>query len=197
MSDGRPRIEAPKRSGGDGIPDVFCINEQNDVNIDLQRWRDLALATLKEENVRGATEISIFFVDSETIAELNSEHMGKTGPTDVLAFPLDGVEVMESQGPGAMSRGPARPHFDPDDMPTMLGDVLLCPYVAAQQAPSHAGTLDDEIALLLVHGILHVLGYDHDADDTTARMRQREKDILERHHWQGPAPVGFRQDHNE
>lgn len=197
MSDGRPRIDAPKRSGGDGVPEVFCINEQNDVDVDLQKWRGLALAALQEENVRGAAEISIFFVDSDTIAELNSEHMGKTGPTDVLAFPLDGVEVLESQGPGAISKGPARPHFDPDDIPTMLGDVLLCPSVAAQQAPSHAGTLDDEIALLLVHGILHVLGYDHDADDTTARMRQREKDILERHHWCGLAPVAFRQEHSE
>lgn len=197
MSDGRPRIDAPKRSGGDGVPEVFCINEQNDVDVDLQKWRGLALAALQEENVRGAAEISIFFVDSDTIAELNSEHMGKTGPTDVLAFPLDGVEVLESQGPGAISKGPARPHFDSDDIPTMLGDVLLCPSVAAQQAPSHAGTLDDEIALLLVHGILHVLGYDHDADDTTARMRQREKDILERHHWCGPAPIAFRQEHSE
>jgi probable rRNA maturation factor len=197
MSDGRPRIDAPKKSGGDGAPDVFCINEQNDIKIDLPRWRELALATLQEENVRGAAEISVFFIDAETIAELNSEHMGKTGPTDVLAFPLDGVEVMESQGPGAMSKGPARPHFDPDDIPTMLGDVVLCPYVAAQQAPSHAGTLDDEIALLLVHGILHVLGYDHDVEEATTRMRQREKHILERHHWNGPAPAQFRQEHSE
>jgi probable rRNA maturation factor len=197
MSDGRPRIDTPKKSGGDGAPDVFCINEQNDIEIDLPRWRELALATLQEENVRGAAEISVFFIDAETIAELNSEHMGKTGPTDVLAFPLDGVEIMESQGPAAMSKGPARPHFDPDDIPTMLGDVLLCPYVAAQQAPSHAGTLDDEIALLLVHGILHVLGYDHDVEEATTRMRQREKHILERHHWNGPAPAQFRQEHSE
>jgi probable rRNA maturation factor len=197
VSDGRPRIDAPKRAGGDGVPDVFMSNEQIDVDIDLERWRLLALATLQHENVRGAAEINIFFVDQETIAELNSEHMGKTGPTDVLAFPLDGAEALESQGPGAMSRGPARPHFDPDDIPTMLGDVLVCPYVAAQQAPSHAGTLDDEIALLLVHGILHVLGYDHDVDEATTRMRQRERDILERHHWNGPAPVAFRQEHSE
>jgi probable rRNA maturation factor len=69
--------------------------------------------------------------------------------------------------------------------------------VAAQQAPSHAGTLDDEIALLLVHGILHVLGYDHDVEEATTRMRQREKHILERHHWNGPAPAQFRQEHSE
>jgi probable rRNA maturation factor len=197
VSDGRPRIDAPKRAGGDGIPDVFMSNEQSDVDINLERWRLLALATLQEEKVRGGAEISIFFIDQETISELNSEHMGKVGPTDVLAFPLDGADVLESHGPGAVSRGPARPHFDPDDIPTMLGDVLLCPYVAVQQAPSHAGTIDDEIALLLVHGILHVLGYDHDTDEATARMRQREKEILERHHWHGSAPVAFRQDHSE
>lgn len=197
MTDGRPRIRAPRRAGGDGVPEVFCVNEQNDEAIDLERWRELSVQTLMAEGVRGGTEITIFFIDSDAIAELNQEHMGKTGPTDVLAFPLDGIEILETQGPGAISRGPSRGHFDPDDIPTMLGDVLVCPYVARQQAPSHAGTFDDEIALLLVHGILHVLGYDHDTDEATANMRSRERAILEAHHWNGPAPSGFRQEHDQ
>lgn len=179
------------------MPEVYCGDEQSDVAVDLARWRDLALATLAEEKVRGACELSVFFVDESTISEMNSEYMGKTGATDVLAFPVDGVEVAESQGPGALSRGPARPHPDHDDMPTLLGDVVICPTVAERQAPDHAGNPDDEVALLVVHGILHVLGYDHDDEPATAAMRVREREILEKHHWGGPAPVGFRQDHDE
>lgn len=179
------------------MPEVFCGDEQSDVAVDLARWRSLALATLAHEGVRGACELSVFFVDEESIADLNNDHMGKTGSTDVLAFPMDGVEVMDLQGPGALTRGPARPHPDHDDVPTLLGDVVVCPAVAQRQAPTHAGTLDDEIALLVVHGILHVLGYDHDTDDATVRMRERELAVLTSHHWHGPAPGAFRQEHDE
>jgi probable rRNA maturation factor len=179
------------------VPEVFCGDEQSDVAIDLPRWRSLALEVLQAEGVRGACELSVFFVDEATIADLNNDYMGKSGPTDVLAFPVDGVEVMDTQGPGALSRGPARPHMDHDDMPTLLGDVVVCPAVAVRQAPTHAGDADDEIALLVVHGVLHVLGYDHDTDDATRSMRERELTILSQHHWGGPPPVTFRQDHDE
>jgi probable rRNA maturation factor len=67
--------------------------------------------------------------------------------------------------------------------------------VAAEQATTHAGTLDDELALLVVHGVLHVLGHDHAEAGETAVMRERELDLLQRHHWAGPAPARFRQTH--
>ena len=197
VSDSRPRIDVPRRAGGDGVPEVFCSDEQDAMKIDLAQWRQLALATLLAEGVRGACELSLYFIDEETIAELNAEHMGKIGPTDVLSFPLDGVEIAEAQGPGAISAGPARPHQDHDDVPTLLGDVLVCPAVASRQCESHAGTLDDELALLVVHGVLHVLGYDHEIDADTARMRERELDILKEHHWRGESPAAFRQEHDE
>jgi len=197
VSDSRPRIDVPRRAGGDGVPEVFCSDEQDVMKIDLAQWRQLALATLLAEGVRGACELSLYFIDEETIAELNAEHMGKIGPTDVLSFPLDGVEIAEAQGPGAISAGPARPHPDHDDVPTLLGDVLVCPAVALRQCESHAGTLDDELALLVVHGVLHVLGYDHEIDADTARMRERELDILKEHHWRGESPAAFRQEHDE
>jgi probable rRNA maturation factor len=82
-------------------------------------------------------------------------------------------------------------------MPLLLGDVVVCPAVAARQAPHHAGNVDDELALLVVHGVLHVLGHDHDLPDTTTAMRARELELLEAHHWRGPAPAGFRQEHDE
>lgn len=194
MAEPRPHVNAPKRAGGDGVPDVYCSNEQDAVDVDLSKWRELVLATLLAEGVRGACELSVFFVDEQAITDLNIEHMGKQGPTDVLAFPLDGVEVIETQGPGAITRGPDRSHPDHDDMPTLLGDVLLCPAIAAKQAPEHAGNLDDELALLLVHGTLHILGYDHDTPETTDAMRSREREILMEHHWHGPVPTGFRQE---
>jgi probable rRNA maturation factor len=71
----------------------------------------------------------------------------------------------------------------------------VCPSVAADEAPEHAGTLDDELALLVVHGVLHVLGHDHAASADSERMQARERDLLERHHWRGTAPAGFRQNH--
>lgn len=197
MTESRPKIDAPKRAGGDGVPEVFCSDEQEDIAIDLERWRQLAIATLQSQGIRGACELSLFFVDEGTIADLNSEHMGKVGPTDVLAFPLDGVEMAETQGPGALTRGPARPHPDHDDMPTLLGDVLVCPAIAVKQAPTHAGNLDDELALLIVHGCLHVLGFDHDNETSLAEMRAIEVAVLSAHHWNGPVPDGFRQGHDE
>lgn len=198
MVDPRAREDRRKRTGGDGEPQVFCADEQDAAPVDTARWRALALAALRHEGVAGLCELSLFFVDESTIAGLNEEHMGKQGPTDVLSFPLDGAEVLsETQGPGALSRGPARPHPDVDDMPLMLGDVIVCPSVAESQSGTHAGTYDDEIALLVVHGVLHVLGLDHDTEANTADMRARELAILREHHWGGPAPAGFRQEHDE
>lgn len=198
MTEGRPSFDAPRRAGGDGVPEVFCADEQSDEPVDVERWRSLALAALGAQGVRGWAELSVFFVDEATIAALNREHMGKQGPTDVLAFPVDGADMRpDANGPGAMSRGPDRADPDPDDVPLLLGDVVICPSVARRQFAEHAGTHDDELALLLVHGILHVLGFDHDTATATSEMRSREMAILEEHHWRGPAPAGFRQEHDE
>jgi probable rRNA maturation factor len=90
--------------------------------------------------------------------------------------------------------GPHKSEPDPADLPLLLGDVVVCPAVAARQAPEHAGNLDDELALLVVHGVLHVLGWDHAEVEETERMRARERQLLEASHWRGPAPAGFRQE---
>lgn len=193
----RPHIDGPRRVGGDGDPEVFVADEQSVVAIELDRWQALAEAVLRAEGVRGLAELAILFVGEIEIAELNEQHMGKPGPTDVLAFPIDASEaeiVLLGQPP---SRGPDRAPPDPGDMPLLLGDVVICPAVAARQAPQHAGMLDDEFALLVVHGVLHILGYDHDDDGQLERMRAREMELLQEHHWHGPAPAGFRQGHDE
>lgn len=195
MPDGPPRLRRRVRVGGDTEAEVFCADEQSEVPIELERWQGLARAVLSDEGIRGGTELSVFFVERDDIAELNEEHMGKIGPTDVLAFPIDAGEVVEVvNGPTGASRGPDRSSPDRGDLPLLLGDIVICPAVARDQAPEHAGTLEDELALLVVHGILHVLGWDHDTETATEKMRDRERELLVAHHWGGPVPAGFRQE---
>jgi probable rRNA maturation factor len=137
----------------------------------VERWARLAEAAAVHEG--GVGELTLTFLDRAEMADLNVEHMGKEGATDVLSFPMDDVPT-----PG---------------VPTMLGDIVVCPAVAVDQFATHAGTLDDEVALLVVHGVLHVLGHDHAEVEETATMRSRELALLERYHWNGPAPDTFRQ----
>jgi probable rRNA maturation factor len=191
----RPRLAGRQKVGGDGDPEVFVADEQDAVAVDVARWRELAVGVLAAEGVRGNVELSILFVDDVDIAALNEQFLGTAAPTDVLAFPIDAVDVDVMSSPTSGHSGPDRPPPDPSDQPLLLGDVVVCPAVAERQAPEHAGTLDDELALLVVHGILHVLGHDHaDVDEATA-MRGRERELLERLHWHGPAPAAFRQEH--
>ena len=193
----RPRTAAKPRIGGDGEPEVFCADEQADLVVDLTRWQALATQVLHAEGVRGLAELSLIFVNEAEITELNAEYMGKERPTDVLSFPIDAVEADIVLHAAPPSRGPDRSPPDPGDMPLLLGDVVICPAVAAAQAPDHAGTVDDELALLVVHGVLHVLGYDHAEPDETAAMRARELALLQEYHWGGEVPAGFRQDQPE
>lgn len=193
----RPRVAARRKVGGDGEPEVFCADEQADVPLDIDRWHRLATEVLAAEGIRGLAELSLIFVSEAEISALNSEYMGQLGPTDVLSFPIDAAEAEDVLQQQAPTRGPDRAPPDPADMPLLLGDVVVCPVVAAAQAPTHAGTLDDELALLIVHGILHVLGYDHDELAGRDAMWARERELLVAHHWCGPIPPEFTQDHDE
>ncbi len=136
-------------------------------DIDGARWAALLAAALADEGVAPGVQVGLTFVSADAMADLNAEHMGGTGPTDVLAFPIDGRE--------AAGRGSGGP-------PGVVGDVVICAAVAAAGAPGHAGTVDDELALLVVHGALHLLGHDHAEPDEQARMQEREKALLAAHH---------------
>lgn len=191
--------------------DVFAADEQSAEPVDALRWVELARQVLDAQGVKGDTEVSLLFVDEVAIAELNQRFLGREGPTDVLAFPIDDDDVIEggrspdSLGPGGPpgadmgpapfsgppggGTGPARGSADRDDddlpvadAPSLLGDVVVCPAVARRNAPSHAGTYEDEIALLLVHGILHLLGMDHVDHQEAAAMERREQELLDRFH---------------
>jgi probable rRNA maturation factor len=110
--------------------------------------------------------------------------MGNDGPTDVLSFPLEDELVEPGRFPDSGTTGPVDPRVrgEAPEPPLLLGDVVICPAVAARNAPTHAGTYDDEIALLLVHGILHILGNDHADPDEEAAMQAKERELLARFH---------------
>jgi probable rRNA maturation factor len=167
---------------------VFGVDEQDEVDIDVARWVALAEAVLNDAGVRPGAELSLLFVDEPTMTDLNERHMGGTGPTDVLAFPIDEDPIEQGRWPDNGTTGPDRPMALPDDLPVLLGDVVVCPTRAAAQAPEHAGhghhtgTFEDEVALLVVHGVLHVLGMDHAETEETEAMQAREQDLLGRFH---------------
>lgn len=184
--------DGPRKVGGDGDVEVFCADEQVDVVIDVSRWHRLAKSVLISEGVRGAAELTLMFVPESAIAGLNEKYMGKVGSTDVLSFPLDAFEAINTPGPGSLSRSPDKPTVDFDDLPVLLGDVVVCPIVAQRQFETHAGNLDDEFALLVTHGVLHVLGYDHESDDDAQKMQARERELLELHHWGEKMPESFK-----
>jgi probable rRNA maturation factor len=162
--------------------EVFAADEQSDVPVDAMRWITLAENVLKAEGVRGDAELSLLFVDSEVITDLNRRFLGKEEPTDVLAFPIDEEGPESGRHPDSGGSGPGVTMNEPSDLPVLLGDVVICPEVAKRNAPEHAGTYDDEMALLVVHGILHLLGMDHADDDEAEAMERRERELLAAFH---------------
>ncbi|UPK73670.1 rRNA maturation RNase YbeY [Nocardioidaceae bacterium SCSIO 66511] len=125
----------------------------------------LSRFVMSEMRLHPATEMSIRLVDSDTIAAMNEQWMGHEGPTDVLSFPLDELT------PGS------------DDEPAdegYLGDIALCVSYAAAQAPQNGNTTLQEVELLTVHGILHLLGYDHAEPDEHRVMFGLQDELLQR-----------------
>lgn len=159
--------------------EVFGADEQNAHPVDTLRWVRLAEEVLSAEGVRGDIEVSLLFVDETSISDLNKRFLGKDGPTDVLAFPIDEEPTESGRSPDSGGTGPGFT-AEPADQPVLLGDVVICPGVAQRNAPDHAGTYDDEMALLVVHGLLHLLGMDHVDSDEAAAMEAKERDLLAR-----------------
>jgi probable rRNA maturation factor len=138
-----------------GGSSVAADDQQSDVPVDVGTYGRLATKVLQGEGASGS--LSLVFVDEARMAELNAQFLGETGPTDVLAFPLHEDDD---------------PH--PDGAPVLLGDVVVCPSVARRYATEHGRALEDELALLVVHGVLHVLGHDHADEEDTAVMQAAE-----------------------
>ena len=131
------------------------INNESGLEADSPGLVRLATFTLDQLRIHPQAELSVLLVDEGTMASYHEKYMGEPGPTDVLSFPMDEL----------------RPPADDDEPPVgLLGDIVLCPAVTRRQAAEHARSADAEAEYLLVHGILHLLGFDHADDDERAEM---------------------------
>jgi probable rRNA maturation factor len=166
--------------------DVFVADEQSALKLDVSRWAELARQVLDAEQVGDDVEVSVLFVDEPTIAELHERFLGESGPTDVLAFPIDEEPVGGGRSPDEGGTGPGGPAFSEEDaVPVLLGDVVVCPAVAGRQAAERGIPIEDEMALLVVHGLLHILGMDHVETAAAERMERRTTELLARFHRPG------------
>lgn len=166
--------------------DVYVADEQSDHRVDLDRWAQLARAVLEDRRIPGDAEVSLLFVDEDAIAALNQQFLSREGPTDVLAFPIEDEPAPPGRSPDSGGSGPG---VEPAGEPLMLlGDVVICPAVAARNAVEHEVTVDDELALLVVHGLLHLLGMDHEEAEEAEVMEALERDLLARYHRSGSSP---------
>lgn len=174
--------------------EVFIANEQSAFPVDEDRWMRFSLNVLKSQKVSGDAEFSLIFVDKSAITGLNERFMGKSGPTDVLSFPIETEPYIGGRSPDSGSGSQRSSTQDSYSVPFLLGDVVVCPEVASENAAEHAGinshdgSLEDEIALLIVHGILHLFGMDHELDDEAEIMEEREQELLQLHYRKGSLP---------
>lgn len=133
---------------------IEVLNEA-DAEIDERALTQLSRFVMDRMRVHPEAELCIKLVDEATISELNEQWMEKEGPTDVLAFPMDELR------PGLVNEEPEE---------GILGDLILCAAIAAKQAAEAGHSTKDEVDLLTVHGILHLLGYDHAEPDEHKEM---------------------------
>lgn len=150
---------------------IYYANEQKIVKIPLS-LRNLinrvVKSTLENENFKKDAEVSVSFVDNETIHKLNLEYRGKDKPTDVLSFPMtDGDEEDDD--------------IDLSTGAVMLGDIIISAEKAMEQANEYGHGIEREICFLAVHSTLHLLGYDHEtSEDDEKYMNQTQESILQK-----------------
>ncbi len=142
---------------------IEVLNESG-LSLDVRRLSRLARFVMDAMRVHPQAELCIKAVDEPTIAGLNEQWMGKDGPTDVLAFPMDELR-------------PGKVNEEPEE--GVLGDLVLAPAVAERQGAEAGHGREAEIDLLTVHGILHLLGHDHAEPEEHALMFGLQADLLE------------------
>lgn len=131
------------------------LNNESGLEADSTGLARLATFALDRLRIHPQAELSIVLVDEDTMSAYHEKYLGEPGPTDVLSFPMDEL----------------RPPDDDDEAPEgLLGDIVLCPAVTARQAAEHGRTAGAEMEYLLVHGLLHLLGYDHGGPEERVEM---------------------------
>jgi len=150
------------------------IENRSNEDLPLEFYRACALFVLEHQGVRKDAELAVSFVDNEEMQALNQQYRSIDAPTDVLSFECDGLDDAFSE---ISLTGEA--FLDPlEDVVFLLGDVVIAPAIARQHSNEFESTFDEEMSLILIHGILHLLGYDHDDDDEYAVMRALEDELL-------------------
>jgi probable rRNA maturation factor len=139
------------------------LNNESGLEADSTGLVRLATFALDQLRIHPMAELSILLVDEPTMSSYHEKYMGEPGPTDVLSFPMDEL----------------RPPEDDEEPPLgLLGDIVLCPAVTDRQAREHDRTASEEAEYLLVHGLLHLLGYDHAEPGEKAEMFGLKDTIL-------------------
>lgn len=144
------------------------MEDEQDVPLSIEPLRRLARIVLEEERLPHETEVGIMFVTDENMARHNRRFLGREGPTDVLALPL----VPRGGQPSASDAAST------NRVPLALGDVLVAPRFVHRQARAHGSDPEDEMSLMITHGLLHLLGYDHETDGEAEEMEERERSLL-------------------
>jgi probable rRNA maturation factor len=139
------------------------VNNESGHRVDEAEFAALARYVLDAMHVHPQADLSILLVDTDVMTDLHVQYMDEPGPTDVLSFPMDEL----------------RPGAEGDPSPAgLLGDVVLCPEVAAQQARKAGHSTSEELLLLTTHGILHLLGYDHVEPEEEKEMFALQRRLL-------------------
>jgi probable rRNA maturation factor len=159
----------------------MSIEVANESGLDVSEDELISVArfVIHKMNVHPAAELSMVLLDSTSMADLHMRWMDLPGPTDVMSFPMDELE------PGG------RPDT-PEPGPAMLGDIVLCPEFAAEQAAAAGHSLGHELALLTIHGVLHLLGYDHAEPEEEKEMFALQRQLLEE--WVSEQVKAYHQD---
>ncbi|MFW0791837.1 rRNA maturation RNase YbeY [Gordonia sp. CPCC 205333] len=142
------------------------LSNESGVDVPIDLVLDAAKFAIGAMDVHPGAELSVIFVDLDTMADLHMKWMDLPGPTDVMSFPMD-----------ELTPGGGRPDA-PDPGPATLGDIVLCPEFAAAQAKEAKHSFEHELAVLTVHGVLHLLGYDHAEPDEEREMFGLQNDLL-------------------
>jgi probable rRNA maturation factor len=142
---------------------VIEVNNETDAQINEIEFAELATFVLKQLHIAEGAELAIMFVDEPAMEQLHIQWMDEPGPTDVLSFPMDELR-------------PGTP--DKPTPPGLLGDIVVCPSVAARQAVTAGHSAEEEMLLLTTHGILHLLGYDHAEPEEEKEMFDLQRQLL-------------------
>ena len=149
------------------------INNESGADVDEAALAALARFVLDAMEINRLAELSLLLLDPDAMAALHVQWMDIEGPTDVMAFPMDA-----SDGPIERLDPSAPPSTGKASAEAMLGDVVLCPAVAAEQAAAAGHSVESELHLLCTHGILHLLGYDHGDPDSEREMFELQAQIV-------------------